>query len=188
MNKELKLRTKEEFRTMTDPYRIDIVQVFRKNPNTPMTVKDIAVALGEPHGKVYYHMKKMLNIGALSLVKTEKINGITAKYYKLSFSSLSFDSEDDETAKVMAYNHAKVLVTKLFDDSKKGVLKMIDLEPEELSAGQKKSDVSAVTLHFTDEKLEAFTRELHALIHKYEQEEALEDTYKKTFFHALYSE
>ncbi len=59
MEKTLYLRSNKDIRMMTDPYRVSILQVFKKNGEQGFTVQEIADKLGDPHGKVYYHVKKV---------------------------------------------------------------------------------------------------------------------------------
>lgn len=189
MKKILVLKTRDEIRTMTDPYRVDIMQIFRKNKCQPMTVKQVADALGEPHGKVYYHIKKMLKIDALELVKTEKINGIIAKYYRLNFAEIAIEKDEMMNDDTQARMHANVLVSKMFDDSKSTFLSQSDLfTKENIIEGEDQSHLSATTLTFDSESSKAFQAELMALIEKYESVEKTEKTFDKTFFFALYTE
>jgi len=47
----------------------------------PRSAKQIAEKLGEPHAKVNYHIKNLLNVGILNLVEERVKSGIIEKYY-----------------------------------------------------------------------------------------------------------
>jgi len=79
--------TKEKYKIVYDPTRQEIITVMR-NVGLAMTVKDISLHMNLPHGKVYYHVKKLLSIEALKLSHTELINGITASYYVVNFKNI----------------------------------------------------------------------------------------------------
>lgn len=192
MKEKLILKTNDEIRTMTDPYRIDIVQIFRKNNNIPLTVKDIADALGEPHGKVYYHIKKLEKIGALALDHTKSINGIIAKYYKLDFKELSIENDSDVRREI-ELNQSLNMVAKFYDDSKNAFIKYIktmdsEKRNHERKQGEKESFLTCNTLYFTQQSYIKFSEELKELISKYEIETKDENEYKKTIFLSIYSE
>jgi DNA-binding transcriptional ArsR family regulator len=186
--KELIVRTKEEIRTMTDPYRVDIIQVFRHHNNDPMTVKQIAVALDEPHGKVYYHVKKLLKVKALRLEREEKINGITAKYYVLDFEKLSFGKDHEDYDETLLRNHSNMMVSKFFDDSKKGFIDhLTNMDVEDLLPGEENSYVSSSNLYLNEKNVLEFQDELMNLIEKYADPKCEHD-FVKTIFYAIYSE
>lgn len=79
----------KKHKIFTDPIRQDILSVYRQL-GTPQTVKMISDVLNTPHSKIHYHVKKLLELEALNLVKTDTINGITVKYYALTFEDVNF--------------------------------------------------------------------------------------------------
>jgi len=87
MNDLITIDTKEKYKILYDPIRQDIISSMRKL-GKPVTVKDVANDLDIPHGKIYYHVKKLLTIDAIILDHTKSINGITAKYYLVDFKNI----------------------------------------------------------------------------------------------------
>lgn len=194
MIKRLQLKTKEDVKIMTDPYRVDIIQVFRKNNNTPLTVKEIADALDEPHGKVYYHVKKLEKIGAIKLEYTKNINGITAKYYILDFEEIDIKYKSkDGTSDEIELNHTLSMISKYYDDSKNAFIEYVKKTKEyesadKLKPGEKTSTLTSTNMYFTKDSYEQFSRELRELIDKYGDEKKELDEFKKTMFISVYSE
>ena len=86
--KTLVIDSIKKHKIFTDPIRQDILSVYRQL-GTPQTVKMISDVLNTPHSKIHYHVKKLLEIEALNLVKTDMINGITVKYYALTFDNVT---------------------------------------------------------------------------------------------------
>lgn len=185
---------------MTDPYRIDIIQVLKRSKGVSMTVKEIAVVLGQPHGKVYYHVKKMFDIGALRVDKVEKINGITAKYYALNFSYMEIKSEGDLGSEVeMKLNHSMALINKLYDDSKAEFLASVrqesmkrrvsqEVKDAEDSKDSRDADMMLTTnnLYFTPESYSLFKKELEELFARYEKKQELKDEFERIYFFTMY--
>lgn len=94
MDQDLRIiSTTEELKIVSDPYRLQIIGVYR-DYGKPLTVKGCADLLGEVPAKVHYHVKKLLSIDVLVLDHIEVINGINAKFYKLQKRGLKFQLED----------------------------------------------------------------------------------------------
>lgn len=191
---KLVLKTQEEIRTMTDPYRIDIIQILKKNK--VLTVKEIAEILNQPHGKVYYHVQKLFKLGALYIEHTEKINGIVAKYYALNFKSMEIQSQSDELNASVKLSHASTMVNKFYEDSKKEFLDYIQHAPEfreklggklEDHKGQLDSVLQLTELYFTEDTYEPFIKELNSLIDKYTMEQKVEGEFVKSLFLTIHN-
>ncbi|GIP54096.1 ArsR/SmtB family transcription factor [Paenibacillus vini] len=121
MKKELK--SLEEIRIYSDPYRIQIMNEFQKF-GRPATVKEIADSLGEVPAKVHYHVKKLESIGLVSIVDTKLVNGITAKYYAPFKGQIAIKkSEFDEAVQQVFQSETQKLLFNLFEESKKRFLR-----------------------------------------------------------------
>ncbi|QMS85096.1 ArsR/SmtB family transcription factor [Candidatus Xianfuyuplasma coldseepsis] len=92
MKDRIYLKTEKELKTVYDPYRMKIIETYFKE-KTPRTATQIAEIIGEPAGKVHYHINKLIGIGVLELEKTKFINGIQAKYYGLKYRNILVDPE-----------------------------------------------------------------------------------------------
>ncbi len=204
MIEKLIVKSREEIKIMSDPYRVEIINIM-KNHGSPMTVKEIAEKMGEPHGKVYYHIKKFEKIDAVVIHHTKNIKGITAKYYVLNFKELIISpstSANSDLSADFAINQSLNMVGSYYDSSKKDFLnfykklleesKREDLSPEEKSKFEKKDDPNKYgilqnsVLHFTEEEYETFMLDLKSLISKYDNDDTTKP-YKKNFFFTLYS-
>ncbi|MCD5415231.1 MAG: helix-turn-helix domain-containing protein [Clostridiales bacterium] len=73
------LRELEQLRAISHPYRVEVLESF--SHEEPRSAKQIAEKLGEPHAKVNYHIKNLLNVGILNLVEERVKSGIIEKYY-----------------------------------------------------------------------------------------------------------
>ncbi|REK71317.1 winged helix-turn-helix domain-containing protein [Paenibacillus paeoniae] len=116
------LKTIEEIRIFSDPYRMKIMNQYRKT-SRPATIKEIADKLGEVPAKVYYHARKLESIGLLELAETKLINGITAKYYTAFEGTIEVNQDivDDSIKEVYA-SEAQKLIARTFDESKERYL------------------------------------------------------------------
>ena len=89
MKKELIITTDEEVKMIFDPLRKKIILVYLKEKKS-FTAKQVATKINVAPAKVNYHIKKLVDYGALVLDKTESINGIIAKYYKSAYETIMF--------------------------------------------------------------------------------------------------
>ncbi|WP_099188780.1 winged helix-turn-helix domain-containing protein [Tepidibacter mesophilus] len=74
----LVLRDIEQIKAVSHPYRVDILEAFAEEP---LSAKQLSELLSEPHAKVNYHIKTLLNAGILELVEEKVKSGIIEKYY-----------------------------------------------------------------------------------------------------------
>ena len=88
------ISTSKELEIFSNPFRLNIINVYR-DYKEPLTVKGCADILHEFPSKVHYHVKKLLDINVLELDHIEVINGINAKYYKLTSTKFSVQIQKD---------------------------------------------------------------------------------------------
>lgn len=89
MKKELTITKDEEVKIVFDPLRKKIMLVYLKEKKA-LTAKQVATILDVAPSKINYHIKKLVDFGALELNRTESINGIIAKYYICPFETIMF--------------------------------------------------------------------------------------------------
>lgn len=77
----LLLDSEQRIKAFTHPYRMKLIHVFRET-RRPMTATEVARMLGEGPGKVHYHMRVLEAAGLVTVVRTETVNGIVARYYE----------------------------------------------------------------------------------------------------------
>lgn len=113
------LSESNEVKVYSDPYRLEILEVFYK-ADQPVTVKQVADTMGETPAKVHYHVKKMEKVNILELVYTKEINGIIAKYYEPTARLFVIEGKDyDKESSLVIKNNLERVIIKEFDDNKK---------------------------------------------------------------------
>ncbi len=73
------LQTPEQIKAFTDPLRLRVLRILRERAATNQQVAD---ELGEPHAKVLYHIRFLLEVGLIKLVDTQIKGGNVEKYYR----------------------------------------------------------------------------------------------------------
>lgn len=79
MKPHQEITTLEQLKCMAHPLRNRILILFTLKES--LSVQDIAHNLALPHGKVYYHVRKLAENGFLEEVRTEPVNGIIERFY-----------------------------------------------------------------------------------------------------------
>lgn len=72
------LRELDQIKAISQGYRLDIIDAF---DNEEATAKMISEKLKEPHAKINYHIKILVKVGILKLVREKIKLGIVEKYY-----------------------------------------------------------------------------------------------------------
>jgi len=93
----LEVRTVEHvdiLRAMADPTRLAILGVLmeRRDELPVMSVKELAVRLGEPQTKLYRHVKQLEAAGLIRVAATRLVSGILEQRYQAAQRDLLFDS------------------------------------------------------------------------------------------------
>lgn len=89
INEVLVVNSLEQIKALSSPYRIKIIETF---DNKPASAKDISARMGEPHGRVNYHIKTLAKVGILKLVDVSVKQGVVEKYYMPVAESIVLDS------------------------------------------------------------------------------------------------
>ncbi|WP_145412711.1 transcriptional regulator [Paenibacillus xylanexedens] len=158
------LSTIEEIKIYSDPYRIQIMNMFNRQ-GRPSTVKEIADLMGEVPAKVHYHVKKLEKIGLLTMVSTREINGIIAKYYE-PFSGeihLRHKDEEDENSplKQVFRSETLKLLNEMFEQSRQRFMNHAEHDRQE------KRFISDMTLYATADEVEELYQKIVELCKPY---------------------
>ncbi|WMT39960.1 helix-turn-helix domain-containing protein [Paenibacillus sp. D2_2] len=180
MKKELKLKTLEEVRIYSDPYRIQIMNEFQ-NFNRPATIKEVADALQEVPAKVYYHAKKLESIGMLQLVDTKLINGITAKYYEPFKGQVIINkSGADEKIQQVFQSETEKLISNLYDENKKRFLQVS-------TTGRPKGNLTNTNVYLTEQEVEALFVMINEFCEQHDKSSGEDDRERFEMFFTLFT-
>lgn len=179
MEKIRDLMTENEIKVFSDPYRLKIIKTIREMGRSA-TVKEIADKMEEVPAKVHYHLKKLEKIEVLKLDYTREINGIIAKYYKLTADSFRINYEGiDEKFGNEILNTAEMVLFNLVDEFKRDIKMATTLEnPNKTNGGI----VTQEYVYFSDEEYAQFEKELKTLLDKYEHHQKEEGKSKYSLF------
>ena len=84
----LRITTLEQLKAISDPLRIDILEIVA---DEALTVKQMADKLNQPPTRLYYHVSELEAAGFVKLVGTRVKSGIVEKYYRIAAESMQVD-------------------------------------------------------------------------------------------------
>src|SRR5687768_12284617 len=73
------LESSEKIKAFTDPLRVRVLRILSERAATNQQIAD---ALAEPHAKVLYHVRFLVDVGLIQLVDTQIKGGNVEKYYR----------------------------------------------------------------------------------------------------------
>lgn len=167
MSNVRRIETDEEIKIFSDPYRMSIINAYIK-AGEPMTVKGVADIMHEVPAKVHYHVKKLISIDILRLDHTEVINGITAKYYRLTTDSFTVAYQNTANQKAL-FDATTNMILSVVDEFKNDIIsnaeyiKNHEIKDEALKNGY----FTKETMYLSEEDYEDFDKELKQLYNKY---------------------
>ncbi len=145
------LKTTEEIKAVSDPYRLKILRVL-SSYEEGATASMVAEEMGEVPSKVYYHIKKLEKVGVIEIVKTEVINGIVAKYYKKTAETFTIEGDNEEMNNPLFLNETYKTIKSVYDES-------LEIIREAISNKEASKDIapmimSASDIYLTEEEME----------------------------------
>jgi len=163
------LSTDKEMKIFSDPFRLQIISAYRK-VTEPMTAKAIADILDVAPSKVHYHVKKLLEIDILELDHTQVINGILAKYYKLTADEFRLEVSDKSGDLDVIANQTIQVFHNVFEEYKSILYKTTNaLLNDENAPRGKGTFLSSIDIYLDNEEAVAFHDEILALAEKYKE-------------------
>ena len=166
------IETDEEIKIVSDPYRMKIISTFSRM-NRPSTVKEIADNMGEVPAKVHYHVKKLLSIDLLELDHTETINGIIAKYYKLTADRFEIKYKDEDQVNVKNLDSRLRVVMTVIDSFKQDFYDMYEIRKKNKVKGESgKAMISQENIYVTLEELEDFYQEIEKFMESHREKKS----------------
>lgn len=106
MKEVVVLKDLTQIKAISQDYRIRILESYN---DMPATTKQISDRIGEPHGKVNYHIKALAKVGILELVEESTRIGIVEKFYQPIAKTFMIDSsvmKKTDTKVVKSINQA----------------------------------------------------------------------------------
>ena len=100
-------------RALSNPLRTKLIMLFEGNKE--FSVQEMAKLLDLPHGKVYYHVKKLLEAELLEESSRREINGIVERFFRIREEKIRIELGKSE--RMMGLNLVKSVICGLINDA-----------------------------------------------------------------------
>jgi DNA-binding transcriptional ArsR family regulator len=143
----------EQVKAFTDPLRARVLRLLAQQA---MTNQQLADTLGEPHAKVLYHVRFLLDLGLIKLVDTQIKGGNVEKYYRAIarvFDIRATAQADEETNLAVA--------TSLLENMRHDFLASVVAYPDE------QSYIHTAAARMPEEKVAEFNQRVRDLMAEY---------------------
>lgn len=145
------LKTDKELKILMSPMRQKIIRLMRRE-GKPVTAKHIADKLNVSPSSAQHHLKQLQQVGIIEFDHNEIINGITARYLKLSDKTISIgqDINDDLSSE------RDILARNILNNTYSQYQKLVTSKRKELideyKKGNKMADQLSGVVHLTTEE------------------------------------
>lgn len=126
-DKIIRLTTREELNIYMSPVRQELLRLLRL-ADGPMTPKALADKLGISPSSVQHHLKRLLSLGVVEVERQEKINGITATYYREVLATVRVGLERGDDLR----EEREAMMTAVVNRTLRGFLELIRSAPKNL--------------------------------------------------------
>ena len=155
----------ETLRILTDPLRMQILEILDLEPQT---VNQVADKLGLSGSRLYYHFNLLESHGLIQVVRTRMVNNLLEKYYWVTAEDididktlLNFSSESGQE------NIAQVIVSSI-ENTRDDILRSLQARKMHLDQGAKPNPremmITSAKKRLKDADYKAFTQRLNALM------------------------
>jgi len=170
----------ETLRVLTDPLRLQILEVLNQKPQT---VGQVADKLGLASSRLYYHFNMLEERGLIKVVETRTISNMIEKIYWVTAEEIEFNKELlNFSLEGGQENFVKVINSSL-DSVREDMMRSLQARKYSLEHGAKEIPRNMILINtkkrLKDKDFQAFTKRFKKLLKEFgdmpEEEDAVEN-------------
>lgn len=173
-NNYIVLSTDKELKILMSPIRQKIIKIMSRE-GKPVTSKHLADKLNISPSSAQHHIKQLQQVGIVELDHTEVINGITARYLKLSEKTVSIGQNINDDLSSERDVLARSILNKSYNGYKGLITERRQLIAEEYRKGNKIADQMTGVVHLTTKEANELFNIIDGFIKKHSK--ASDDTH-----------
>jgi predicted ArsR family transcriptional regulator len=179
-NDKIVLTTEKELKILMSPIRQKIIKLMSIE-GKPVTSKHIADKLNISPSSAQHHIKQLQLLEIVQLDHSEVINGITAKFLKLTDKTISLGQDINDDLSLERDVLVRNMLFETYNDYQKLMKTMRPVLINEYNKGNKIMDVLSGVVHLSTEK----SNELYDMIQKFINENSKPSVDTHPFEYAL---
>lgn len=150
MENKIVLTNEKELKVLMSPIRQRIIRQMSRE-GKPVTSKYIADKLNISPSSAQHHIKQLQEIGIIEFDHSEVVNGIMAKYLKLSEKDISIGSNINDDLSLERDVIAKNLIFDMYNEYQNVINSMRPVITKEYNKGNKVLDFVSGAVHLSQE-------------------------------------
>lgn len=178
MKNKIVLSSEEELKVLMSPIRQKIIKQMSRE-GKPVTSKYIADKLNISPSSAQHHIKQLQNISVIEFDHSEIVNGITAKYLRLSEKNISVGININDDLNLERDVLAKNILFETYNDYQNVINTMRPVITEEYNKGNKVLDFLSGAVHLTQDDANRLFRLIDEFVE--EHSKATDDTHPFEF-------
>ncbi len=145
------IKSDKELKILMSPVRQRIIRLMSRE-GKPVTAKYIADKLNISPSSAQHHIKQLEQVGIIEFDHNEIINGITARYIKLSEKTISIGQDINDDLSSERDVLARSILSNTYSEYRKLLTSKRKKLIEEYNKGNKMADQMSGVVHLTQEK------------------------------------
>lgn len=151
VKKKITLSTQEELRIFMSPQRQKLIRIMSIQSQA-MTAKEIADQMNISASSVQMHIRKLAKLGIVEKDHTERINGITATYYRLAEADVNIGLEKSDDLFLERDTVAQNLLMQVYKNGRDTIRRASNLqELPEKELGRQYGSIRMGVFHLSPE-------------------------------------
>ncbi len=159
----------ETLKVLTDPLRIQILEILEPEPQT---VKYVADSLGLSSSRLYYHFNLLESMGLIAVAFTKTVNNMIENYYWVTAEEIEINKDIMNYSSEMGAEDISRVVSATLDATRDDFVRSLQARRFNLDHGAKpnpkKVVASRIKKRINDEAFEAYQKKMKELIDEFQ--------------------
>jgi DNA-binding transcriptional ArsR family regulator len=172
MHKHFHIKDLETLRAVSDPMRIQIVELLSTQN---LTVKQVAEKLGLAPSKLYYHFGALEKLGMIEVAETRMVSNMVEKVYQSNADQLDVDPSLLRFSKEGDNESFNILISSTIDATREDIIRSLQARQFQLDQGATEQSrrfiINRVVSQIPEERVAEFQERLVQLIQEFEGED-----------------
>ena len=160
----------ETLRVLTDPLRLQILEVLDSHPQT---VNQVAEMLGHSGSRLYYHFNLLEKHNLIKVVETRLVNNILEKIYWLTAEDIEIDKSLLEFSREGVQEGVVGLISSSLEATRMEMLRSLQARSYQLDHGAQPVPrdiiIQSTRKRLTDETYRAFLNKVRGLLKEFSE-------------------
>ncbi len=170
-NKPFRITDLDTLRAVSDPLRVQIVELLQEEP---LTVKQVAEKLGLAPSKLYYHFTTLEKLGLIEVAETRMVANMVEKVFTSNAGALDVDPAIFRFSREGDNEPFTTAIASVVDATREDIIRSLQARQFQLEQGAPEKSrrfiINRVISRIPEPRVEEFQERLVQLLQEFEQE------------------